>query len=128
VLTSLPERLLGQQPGFALTGALHAAALCTSDGTLVCVREDIGRHNAVDKIVGWAARDGFPLNETCLVVSGRCSFEVVQKALAARIPCVVAVGGVSSLAVKLADTGGITLMGFTKAASANIYSHAERVT
>lgn len=127
MLTALPGRLREQQPGFDHTGSLHAAGLSTRDGMLVCVREDIGRHNAVDKVVGWAARTSFDSRDACLVISGRCSFEVVQKALAARIPCVVAVGGVSSLAANLATAGGITLMGFTKAESANVYSHARRV-
>jgi FdhD protein len=127
MLAALPNRLRKHQPVFDRTGALHAAALVTADGEIKCVREDIGRHNAVDKVVGAAAQNGRSLESTCLIVSGRASYEIVQKALAARISCVLAVGGVSSLAVDLASRAGITLVGFARKSQLSIYSGAEHI-
>lgn len=128
VLTELPERLRATQPVFDETGGLHAAGLFDAEGRLLVAREDIGRHNAVDKVVGWAARAGrLPLGGTVLLVSGRASFEIIQKALAARIPLVAAVSAPSSLAVSLAEAGGIALVGFLRGQGFNAYSHAERV-
>lgn len=127
VLATVPTTLRARQPLFDETGALHAAALCTADGSLVLVREDIGRHNAVDKVIGAAARGNIDARSGVLVVSGRASYEVIQKALAARIPCVVAVGGVSSLAVALAERANMVLVGFARQSGMSIYSGAESV-
>jgi FdhD protein len=114
---------------FDQTGGLHAAAVCDADGTVLCVREDVGRHNAVDKVIGWAATERrLPLTGTVLFVSGRCSFEVVQKAAVAAIPLVAAVSAPSSLAVELADQVGMTLVGFLRGPTMNIYTHPHRVT
>ena len=103
LLAGLPTALSAHQPVFDKTGALHAAAIADASGNLHCARQDIGRHNAVDKVVGWAARSGFNLGAHVLVISGRASYEIVQKSLAAGISCIVAVGGVSSLAIELAE-------------------------
>lgn len=120
--------LRGAQPGFDATGGLHAAALLLPDGTLVAVREDIGRHNAVDKVVGHLVRRGaVPANAVVLCVSGRAGFEIVQKAAVAGIPIVVAVSAPSSLAVELADRCHITLAAFVRDSSCNIYTHPARV-
>ena len=128
VLLGLPERLRREQPLFERSGGLHGAGIFDHRGEPVVVREDIGRHNAVDKIVGWAALDGgLPLRECVLVVSGRVSFEIVQKAAVAGIPVIVAVSAASSLAVETADRLGICLVGFARGDRANIYSHAERL-
>lgn len=126
-LVGLPLSLRTRQLLFHETGALHAAALFRADGTLELVREDIGRHNAVDKVIGAALRASIDPSCHVLVVSGRASYEVIQKALAARIPCVVAVGGVSSLAVSLADRAGVVLVGFAREGSMSVYSGAESV-
>ena len=127
-LASLPELLRGKQPVFEQTGGLHAAGLFAPDGSLLAVREDIGRHNAVDKLVGWAARNHtFPLTGHVLMVSGRISYEIVQKALAARIPAVAAVSAPSSLAVELAQRSNMLLVGFLRDASMNLYAHTDRV-
>jgi FdhD protein len=126
LVADLPERL--RQPTFARTGGLHATGLFTPDGELVAVREDVGRHNAMDKVVGWALREGLvPLHPNVLCVSGRLSFELVQKAAVAGAPLLVGVGAPSSLAVRLADDRGITLCGFARGGSVNVYTRAERV-
>jgi FdhD protein len=128
VLYTLPERLRLGQRVFARTGGLHAAGLFDLNGTLLAVREDVGRHNAVDKLIGRALLDGtLPLDQCILLVSGRLSFEIVLKALAARIPLVAAVSAPSSLAVDLAASGGITLAAFLRGATVNVYTHPQRV-
>ena len=129
VLTALPERLRVAQPVFARTGGTHASGLFTPTGELVAVREDVGRHNALDKLVGWALTEGrVPLSDHLLLVSGRLSYELVQKAVAAGIPLVAAVGAPSSLAVDLAERFSVTLVGFLREDSMNVYTHAARVT
>ncbi|WP_328908266.1 formate dehydrogenase accessory sulfurtransferase FdhD [Streptomyces sp. NBC_00234] len=128
VLTALPDRLREAQRVFDSTGGLHAAGLFTADGELLCLREDVGRHNAVDKVVGHALRAGLlPLRGTVLMVSGRASFELVQKAVMAGIPILAAVSAPSSLAVDLAAESGLTLVGFLRGASMNVYTGAERL-
>ena len=113
---------------FDRTGGVHAAGLFTAEGELLCLREDVGRHNAVDKIVGWAVReDRLPLSGTVLQVSGRASFELVQKARLAGIPVLAAVSAPSSLAVDLAAASGMTLVGFSRGSSLAIYTCPERV-
>jgi len=126
LLASLPERL--SQPGFEKTGGLHATGLFTPEGELVCVREDVGRHNAMDKVVGRALLDNaLPFHDRILCVSGRLSFELVQKAVVAGAPILVGVGAPTSLAVQAAQDRGLTLVGFARANSANVYAHAQRV-
>ncbi|MFC7788993.1 formate dehydrogenase accessory sulfurtransferase FdhD [Microbacterium sp. MAHUQ-60] len=128
-LTALPDRLRVQQDAFDRTGGLHAAGLYdAATGELLVVCEDVGRHNAVDKVVGWAALNGrLPLAGTVMQVSGRASFELVQKAVMAGIPMLSAVSAPSSLAVEMAESTGLTLVGFVRGASMNIYSRADRV-
>jgi FdhD protein len=124
----LPERLRGAQRTFAATGGLHAAGLFAPDGRLLVTREDIGRHNAVDKVIGWALREGrLPLAGHVLLVSGRISYELVQKALVARIPVLAAVSAPSSLAVELAERARMTLIGFLRGSSFNVYGERSRV-
>lgn len=127
-LLELPARLRSAQGNFARTGGIHAAAIFDHEGNLVAVREDIGRHNAVDKVIGRAFLDGLlPLSRHILIVSGRSSLEIVQKALAAGIPIVAAVSAPSSLAVNFARECGQTLIGFLRPPTFNVYSHIERV-
>ena len=126
-LVALPELMRAEQALFDRTGGLHAAALF-EDGKLLALREDVGRHNAVDKVVGWAAQEKrLPLARAVLLVSGRAGYEVVQKAVAAGIPLVAAVGAPSSLAARLAEQAGVTLVGFLRGDSFNVYAHPERV-
>jgi FdhD protein len=128
VVSSLPERLREAQPAFAATGALHATGLFTETGELLCVREDVGRHNALDKVVGFALREGLlPLARRLLCVSGRLSFELVQKASVAGCPIVVAVGAPSSLAVELAANRGLTLCGFVREGRMTVYTEPWRI-
>jgi FdhD protein len=128
VLTGLPDTLREAQRVFDRTGGLHAAGLFDSEGALLAVREDVGRHNAVDKIVGWALReDLLPLTGKVLMVSGRASFELVQKAVIAGIPMLCAVSAPSSLAVDLAAECGLTLVGFLRGTSMNVYTGASRL-
>jgi len=128
VVASLPERLRDGQAAFAVTGGLHATGLFTPGGELLCVREDVGRHNALDKVVGWAFLAGrLPLAENVLCVSGRLSFELVQKAAVAGCPVLVAVGAPSSLAVELADDRGITLCGFVREGRVTVYTEPWRI-
>jgi FdhD protein len=128
MLTGLPGRLRTAQRLFSSTGGLHAAGLFTAEGELVAVREDVGRHNAVDKVVGWALLDGrLPLSGCVLLVSGRASFELAQKAVLAGIPLLAAVSAPSSLAVELAEEAGLTLVGFLRGPSMNVYTGAHRL-
>jgi FdhD protein len=128
LVVSLPDRLRDAQAAFAATGGLHATGLFSADGDLLCAREDVGRHNALDKVVGWAfGADRLPLADALLCVSGRLSFELVQKAAVAGCPVLVAVGAPSSLAVELAADRGITLCGFVRGGSANVYTEAWRI-
>ena len=128
LLSSLPDRLREAQRVFDKTGGLHAAGLFSPTGELLCLREDVGRHNAVDKVVGWGLREGLlPLTGCVLMVSGRASFELVQKAWMAGIPVLSAVSAPSSLAVDLAAEAGLTLVGFLRGPSMNVYTRTDRV-
>jgi FdhD protein len=127
-LVTLPGLLREAQQAFSTTGGLHAAGLFTADGELVCLREDVGRHNAVDKVVGWAARERLlPLRGHALLVSGRASFELTQKAWMAGVPVLAAVSAPSSLAIDLAAEAGLGLVGFLRGATMNVYAGAHRV-
>jgi FdhD protein len=127
LLAALPDRLV--QPTFERTGGLHATGLFRADGAPVCVREDVGRHNAMDKVIGRALLDGLvPLHDHLLCVSGRLSFELVQKAAVAGAPVLVGVGAPSSLAVALAQDRGLTLCGFARGGRVNVYTGAQRVS
>jgi FdhD protein len=127
-LSAMPDRLRDAQKVFASTGGLHGAALFDVDGTTLAVREDIGRHNAVDKVIGWALeQDRIPLTATVLLVSGRASFELTQKAVMAGIPVLAAVSAPSSLAVDLASQSGLTLVAFLRGDSMNIYTRPDRI-
>ena len=129
LVSALPDRLREAQAAFAATGGLHATGLFDPDGALLCAREDVGRHNALDKVVGWAFSAGrLPLADTVLCVSGRLSFELVQKASVAGCPIMVAVGAPSSLAVELAADRGVTLCGFVRGGAANVYTEPWRIT
>jgi FdhD protein len=127
-LTAMPEQLRSSQRVFASTGGLHGAALFGVDGTMLAIREDIGRHNAVDKVIGWALEAGrIPLSGTVLLVSGRASFELTQKAVMAGVPVLAAVSAPSSLAVDLASQSGLTLVAFLRRDSMNVYTRPDRV-
>ncbi|HET8952053.1 MAG TPA: formate dehydrogenase accessory sulfurtransferase FdhD [Solirubrobacteraceae bacterium] len=126
LVAALPERL--RQPTFERTGGLHATGLFSPQGELLCVREDVGRHNAMDKVVGRALREGLvPLHPNILCVSGRLSFELVRKAAVAGAPLLVGVGAPTSLAVSLADDRGLTLCGFARGGRMNVYTYSSRV-
>jgi FdhD protein len=128
LVAELPERLREAQPTFAATGGLHATGLFSPDGELLVVREDVGRHNAMDKVVGWAFGRGLlPFSDKILCVSGRLSFELVQKAAVAGCPLMVAVGAPSTLAVDLARDRGVTLCGFVRGGRVNVYSEPQRI-
>lgn len=128
VLGGLPEALRARQRLFESTGGLHAAALFDSTGDLLVVREDVGRHNAVDKVLGWALMEGrVPLHDAGLLVSGRASFELVQKAVMAGVPLLAAVSAPSSLAVELAEERGLSLVGFLRGETMNLYTGEHRV-
>jgi len=128
VLYGLPDALRSAQGVFDVTGGLHAAGLFAADGSLVATREDVGRHNAVDKLVGWGVLgDRLPLSGTVLMVSGRCGYEIVQKAVAAGIPVVASVSAPSSLAVAVAEDFGVTLVGFLRGRRCNVYAGRERL-
>jgi len=128
VLSTLPDSLRAAQKLFDSTGGLHAAGLFTADGELLVVREDVGRHNAVDKVMGWALLDGrIPAAGTVLMVSGRASFELVQKAVMAGVPVLSAVSAPSSLAVELAMDAGVTLVGFLRGETMNVCSGTQRI-
>ena len=128
VLAGLPDRLRDAQRVFGRTGGLHAAGLFTPDGTLRVLREDVGRHNAVDKVAGWALRgDLLPIAGHVLLVSGRALFELAQKAVMIGVPVLAAVSAPSSLAASLAEETGLTLVGFLRGATMNVYAGAQRV-
>ncbi len=129
VVAGMPEALRSHQTTFDLTGGLHGAALFRAHGELVVAREDVGRHNAVDKVIGHMMRAGvWPLADLMLMVSGRVSFEIVQKALAAGVQMVAAVSAPSTLAVELAEEGNLTLVGFLRPGRFNAYTHVHRIT
>ena len=128
LIAALPDRLRAAQPAFDATGGIHATGLFDEHGELLCLREDVGRHNALDKVIGWAFREQLlPLERSLLCVSGRLSFELVQKAAVAGCPMLVAVGAPSSLAIELARDRGVTLCGFVRGGRLNVYSEPWRV-
>ena len=129
ILSQLPDKLRPSQGIFAATGGLHAAALFNMEGELLAVREDVGRHNALDKLIGWALLGNYlPLHNYIVLVSGRSSFEILQKCLAAGVPIICAVSAPSSLAVALAEEFGITLVGFLRGEKFNVYAGVERIS
>src|SRR5262249_42053949 len=129
LVATLPDRLREAQAAFAATRGLHATGLFSAGGESLCVREDVGRHNAMDRAIGWAFREQLlPLGRQVLCVSGRLSFELVQKAAVGGCPVLVAVGAPSSLAVDLAADRGVTLCGFVRNGSANVYTESWRIT
>ena len=129
LVLAAPGLLRERQRAFDRTGGVHAAGLLALDGTMLCVREDVGRHNAVDKVIGWAIReDRLPLRQAILVVSGRASYELTQKAILAGLPLLAAVSAPSSLAAELAVDAGLILAGFVRDGSMNVYAHADRLT
>jgi FdhD protein len=129
IVAGLPDRLRAQQAVFDRTGGLHAAGLFTADGTLLEIAEDVGRHNAVDKVVGARQLGTASYDEDVLLcVSGRIGFDIVTKAVAGRVGTIVAVGGPSSLALDLADRAGVTVCGFTRGERFVVYTHPERIT
>ncbi len=128
IITSLPEQLRATQDQFAATGGIHAAALFTAAGQLVALREDVGRHNALDKLIGWALLNNrLPLHDHIVLVSGRSSFEIVQKCVSAGVPLIAAISAPSSLAIDTAREFGATLVGFVRGERFNVYAGAERV-
>lgn len=128
ILWQLPQKLRETQNIFNYTGSIHAATLFDVNGNLVAQREDVGRHNALDKLIGFALKSAqFPLQNSILLLSGRISFELVQKAVMAGIPIIAAIGAPSSLAIELAETNNITLIGFLKEGRGNIYSFSKRI-
>jgi FdhD protein len=127
LLCSFPGRLREAQANFERTGGIHAAALFDQYGSLLILREDIGRHNAVDKVLGSALSMGLSIDKTILMVSGRLGFEIAQKALIAGVPVVASISAPSSLAIELATDFNMTAIGFLRGRSMNIYSHAERI-
>ena len=128
VLRGLPDTLRAAQAGFAETGGMHAVGLFTAEGELVAMREDVGRHNAMDKLVGSELMNGnLPWNQRVVLLSGRASFELIQKAMMAGASVVAAIGAPSTLAVELADSAGITLVAFLRSGGCNVYCHAARV-
>ena len=128
LIAALPDRLRAAQPAFDATGGIHATGLFDEHGELLCLREDVGRHNALDKVIGWAFREQLlPLERSLLCVSGRLSFELVQKAAVAGCSMLVAVGAPSSLAIELARDRGVTLCGFVRGGRLNVYSEPWRV-
>lgn len=128
VVAGLPDRLRAAQRTFDRTGGLHAAGLFSAAGELMVLREDVGRHNAVDKVIGWAVREGrLPLTGHLLLVSGRASFELTQKAWMAGVPMLAAVSAPSTLAAELADEAGMTLVGFLRGETMNVYTSPQRV-
>jgi FdhD protein len=128
LVSELPDRLRDSQAAFDVTGGIHATGLFDDAGDLLCVREDVGRHNAMDKVIGWAFTEGLlPLAQNVLCVSGRLSFELVQKASVAGCPILIAVGAPSSLAVELAQDRGVTLCGFVRGGRLNVYSEPWRI-
>lgn len=128
VITRLPDGLRSRQSLFEQTGGTHGAALASPDGSILAVREDVGRHNAVDKVLGWALQQGqLPLAGRLLVLSGRAGFELVQKAAMAGVPIVVAVGAPTALAIATAEAAGITLIGFVRGDHGNVYTRPDRI-